>query len=414
MKAKLTARALKSIEPTAKAFEVVDTELKGFLLRVQPTGRMTFYYSYRSDAGTRKRIKIGVLGSELTLQQARDTATQHAANVVAGNDIQASKQKTKQAAVDAKSKTLETFLLEHYQPWALTNLKSGQSTINQIQYSFPALLKQPMSHITVRYIESWRTERTKSGRKPSTINRCVSALRAVLTKATDWEVIDEHPLRKLKALHVDSAPKVRYLSEAEEARLLEALEQRDKELKDARARGNDHRRKRGYELLPDINHLSYGDRMTPLVTLSLKTGMRRGELFDLEWNNIDFGQNVITVTGETAKSKKTRHIPLSPIALAAINSWKQQRPNPTGRIFPADNGGRLDNVNTAWANILKAAKIDGFRWHDMRHDFASTLVMKGVPLNTVRELCGHSDLNTTLRYAHLAPDHKSDAIALLG
>jgi len=166
--------------------------------------------------------------------------------------------------------------------------------------------------------------------------------------------------------------------------------------------------------MPDISHLSYGDRMTPLVTLSLKTGMRRGELFDLEWNNIDFEQNVITVIGETAKSKKTRHIPLSPIALATLNSWKQQTSQPSGRIFPADNGGRLDNVNTAWSNILKAAGIKGFRWHDMRHDFASTLVMKGVPLNTVRELCGHSDLNTTLRYAHLAPDHKSDAIALLG
>lgn len=67
-----------------------------------------------------------------------------------------------------------------------------------------------------------------------------------------------------------------------------------------------------------------------------------------------------------------------------------------------------------WTSILEAAAIEGFRWHDMRHDFASKLVMKGVPLNTVRELCGHADLNTTLRYAHLAPDHKADAVALIG
>ncbi len=414
MKTKLSARSLKAIKPAAKAFEVVDTELKGFLLRVQPTGRMTFYYTYRSDAGTRKRIKIGVLGSQLSVQQARDIAIQHAADVVAGTDIQASKQKNKQIAVEAKSKTLGIFLTEHYQPWSLGNLKSGQSTVRQIEYSFPALLPQPMSLISVKYIENWRTEKLKNGLKPSTLNRCVSALRAVLTKAVDWEVIEEHPLRKLKALHVDNAPKVRYLSEDEEIRLFNALAQRDQDLKDARTRGNDHRRKRGYELIPDISHLSYADRMTPLVTLSLKTGMRRGELFDLEWSNIDFNQNVITVTGETAKSKKTRHIPLSPIALVAINNWKRQVPNPSGRIFPADDGGRLDNVNTAWANILKSAEITAFRWHDMRHDFASTLVMKGVPLNIVRELCGHSDLNTTLRYAHLAPDHRADAIALIG
>jgi site-specific recombinase XerD len=76
--------------------------------------------------------------------------------------------------------------------------------------------------------------------------------------------------------------------------------------------------------------------------------------------------------------------------------------------------GRLDNVRKFWASILTGAGITSFRWHDMRHDFASKLVMKGVPLNTVRELCGHANLNTTLRYAHLVPDHKTDAIALIG
>jgi site-specific recombinase XerD len=64
--------------------------------------------------------------------------------------------------------------------------------------------------------------------------------------------------------------------------------------------------------------------------------------------------------------------------------------------------------------VLKDAKIEKFRWHDMRHDFASKLVMNGVPLNTVRDLCGHADLGTTLRYAHLAPEHKAEAVAQLG
>jgi integrase len=154
--------------------------------------------------------------------------------------------------------------------------------------------------------------------------------------------------------------------------------------------------------------------MAPLITLSLKTGMRRGELFDLEWSAVDFQNKFITVTGETAKSSKTRHIPLSPKALDALKSWKIQAPSLQGRVFPSNNGERLNNVNKSWASILKEAKIAKFRWHDMRHDFASKLVMKGVPLNTVRELCGHADLNTTLRYAHLAPDHKADAIALIG
>ena len=414
MQAKLTTTTIRNLEPREKAYEVVDAELKGFLLRIQPTGRKTFYFSYRTNDGKRKRIKIGLLGPSLTIAQARDRATSMAGKVAEGVDVQGDKIEGRQRAKEVLKGTLGRFLIDQYEPWALSNQKSGHYTVSTVRASFVDFLDEPMSQIQLRKVERWRTERLQAGRKPSYVNRCVNALRGVLTKAVEWEVLDEHPLKKLKALKIDEGKKARFLSPVEEERLFKALAERDKEMKEARERGNQHRRARGYPLLPDLGGHAFADRMTPLITLSLKTGMRRGELFDLDWSCVDLDKKVITVRGETSKSSKTRHIPLSPTAHQTLVEWLQQAPVPDGLVFPADDGGRLDNVKTSWNSILMKAGIEKFRWHDMRHDFASKLVMNGVPLNTVRELCGHANLNTTLRYAHLAPDHKADAVALIG
>jgi site-specific recombinase XerD len=73
----------------------------------------------------------------------------------------------------------------------------------------------------------------------------------------------------------------------------------------------------------------------------------------------------------------------------------------------------LTDVKKAWASLMKRAKLTAFRFHDLRHTFASKLVMAGVDLNTVRELLGHSDITMTLRYAHLAPEHKANAVERL-
>lgn len=414
MQAKLSTSSVKSFDAQEKAYEVVDAEIKGFLMRVQPTGRKTFYFTYRTEAGVRKRIKIGVLGSSLTLAQARDQALAFAAQTSSGKDIQGEKITSRKIAKEKLGHTLDAFLTTYYRPWALTNHKSGQQTIDTIRRAFPDLLNLPLSEITLKHVERIRTEKIMSGLKPTTVNRVINALRGALSRSVDWGIVDTHPLAKLKALKMDAGTKARYLSEDEEKRLFKALKVRDEEIKAARARGNQFRHERGYDLMTDLYQFSYADRMTPMITLSLKTGARRGELFDLHWDDIDFANRILTIRGEIAKSSKTRHIPLSPIAFETITRWKKQAPTSTGRVFPSDDGNRLDNVKNSWTSILEAAAIESFRWHDMRHDFASKLVMKGVPLNTVRELCGHADLNTTLRYAHLAPDHKADAVALIG
>lgn len=149
------------------------------------------------------------------------------------------------------------------------------------------------------------------------------------------------------------------------------------------------------------------------MLLSLNTGMRRGEVFNLTWADIDLENKLITVEGDTSKSGQTRHIPMNKETVATIEGWRKQHPRNSGYVFPGKDGKRLDNVKKSWDGLLKLARIESFRWHDLRHTFASKLVMAGVPLNTVRDLLGHSDLAMTLRYAHLAPDSKAAAVELI-
>lgn len=415
MQAKITETLVKKLEVDSKPYEVVDTMLKGFILRVQPTGTKSYYFAYRNAANLKTRIKIGP-ASNLTVAQARSLAEGHAASVIKGSDVQQAKKDEKLKAAQVRERTLGRFLEKHYGPWVLQNKKSGARTVEGIKRNFSDLFDRPISKISVLVLEQWRTERLKVGTKPSTVNRDITALRGLITKALEWEAIDEHPLKRLKQLPTDNSPNVRYLSPEEEQRLMASLLARDAELKDARARGNDFRKTRGYEPLPDLYESTYADRLIPMVLLSLKTGIRQGEAFDLRWSDISFEKNLITIRAENAKSNKTRHIPLSPSAREALQSWQAQTETKEDDdlVFPGKDGSRLDNVKKSWNGVLSAAKIKNFRWHDMRHDFASKLVMKGVPLNTVRDLCGHADISTTLRYAHLAPEHKAEAIALLG
>jgi integrase len=116
---------------------------------------------------------------------------------------------------------------------------------------------------------------------------------------------------------------------------------------------------------------------------------------------------LITVEGANAKNRQTRHVPLNEEAVSVLRRWREQ--SGTGaRIFNMATGFR-----TAWGKLLKRAQISQFRWHDLRHHFASRLVQRGVPLNAVRDLLGHSSIGMSLRYAHLAPDQRREAVAKL-
>jgi integrase len=401
MRALIGNSLVKRLSPAEKPFEVRDTRVKGFLLRVQPSGAMTYYAVY----GRGKRISLG-RADALSPDKARERARDILAGAQFGEDPMDERR-------SAKAHTLGSFVDEVYEPWAKANIRTASATVARLKASFAEHLDKQLSDLTPWIIEKWRAARIRDGAKPATVNRDLNDLKSSLTKAVVWELIDTNPIAGVKQARIDLRRAPRFLSPEEESRLRCALDDREERVRRRRDSANAWRAAREYEPLPDLRASAFVDYLKPLVLLSLHTGMRRGELFALAWRSVDLVAGRLTVHGATAKSGTTRHIPLNSEAVAVLLAWRDLAADASGLVFAGKAGAPLNNVRRSWEAVLRAAEVTRFRWHDLRHTFASKLVMAGVDLNTVRELLGHSDYKMTLRYAHLAPEHKAAAVAKL-
>lgn len=380
--------------------DVRDAKLKGFVLRVRPSGTHSYFANY--DRG-----RWHLLGTtdKLDPAEARAEARKVLGGVWKGEDPQAER-RAKRAAI-----TFKTFVAEHYEPWATAQRKTGVEQTARLRAVFGETLDAlPLGEITAFHIERWRSARLKDGISPSTVNRDLNVLRAALRLAKQWKLIPTHPLADVKLSKVDRAGTVRYLLPAEETRLRAALTARDDARRADRERANIWRRDRGYAEWPAYG--AYVDHLTPVVLLALNTGMRRGELLSARWRDVDLTRAVLTVRGTHSKTGQTRHIPLNSEAVQVLATWKNAVPS-GDHVFTGHDGAPMADIKTAWGRLVRAAKLENFRFHDLRHTFASKLVQAGVDLNTVRELLGHSDIKMTLRYAHLAPEHKAAAVQKL-
>ena len=151
------------------------------------------------------------------------------------------------------------------------------------------------------------------------------------------------------------------------------------------------------------------DFLKPILTLAVHTGMRKGELLSLTWPQVNLEQGIITLLD--TKNGERRDIPMDETAKGIL---KESESN-SFLIFHNRNGKQIDGafLYLAFYEALEKSKIEDFRFHDLRHTFASNLVMQGTDLNTVRELLGHKDLKMTLRYSHLSPVYKAKAVNVL-
>lgn len=332
-----------------------------------------------------------------------------AADVATGADIQARKHAIRQQGARKRHNTLGTFLSEQYGPWAATHLKTSAFQIARIHADFAGWMRKPLSELNTWLVESWRRVQGEQGKQPKTINRDLQRLQALLSKAVDWGVLNRHPFHGLKPLKTDRTGRVRYLSAEEEIAVREALAKREESLRQARIRFNEWRAARGRSLLPPRSE-PYADHLQPIVLVAMNPGLRRSELFHVRWEDIDLAAKWLTVQGANANNGQTRRIPLNAEAHVVLEAGRNIAKEAETRVFPGVGGDRLKRMDRAWRGLRKRSELQNFRFHDLRHHFASRLVQAGVPFNTVRELLGHADTTMVLRYAHLSPDHLAEAV----
>ncbi|WP_249671632.1 site-specific integrase [Pseudomonas abieticivorans] len=403
MKEKITAKLLKSLKPQEKSYRVHDTMQPGFSIRVLPSGHASYMVTWERN----KAITLGRVG-KMTLEQARTEALQHLAEAHAHGEPLAVTQGRRDNGVT----TLRAFLDDEYYPWFRALHKSYDKTRLAIEHGFSDFMELRISDISIRDLESKRTNWLGSGLAKSTTNRKMACLRGVLSRAVEWGRIDTHPMDKFKQHKTDALGSLRFLSTSEEERLRSALDSRQEKIRAKRENYNAWRAERKKSLFPTLRESKFADHLLPMVLISLNTGIRQGELFNLCWSDIDLIGKTLTIKGGGAKSGQTRHIPLNSEAYETLVEWQKSQAIKS-YVFPSQQGNRLDNVRKSWDGVKKGAAIENFRWHDLRHTFASNLAMLGEPMNTIRELLGHSDMKMTLRYAHLAPYNKARAVEKL-
>jgi integrase len=407
MKMRLTQTGVAALKSEGKGYWITDEGCQNLRMFVGSSGAKTWYASYRDEKGNKQSLKLGS-SDILTVAQAREKAKDTSARVLRGENVKKEKRPDKL--------TIGKFVDGIYAP----ERKPSKHILWRLNKQFKTkFYSTPVDELTVKDLLIWRNERIDGGVKAATVNKDIGALKAALTWGVYQGCIDVNPLEKLKRLpevgisdEADSKEIVRYLSDDERARLYAALNAREQRIRDARTNHDERRTERRKTSRPP-NTDEFVDHIKPMILVSLSSGLRRSSLFGLLWSDIDFDNNVLILRPSNVKSKKRTILPMSTETRKTLLSWREQTDG-EGLVFPSPvTGTILTNVKKAWTGILKDAQIQNFRWHDMRHDFASRLVMSGADLFRVQKLMGHSDISMTQRYAHLAPNDLQEAIAKL-
>ncbi|MCX5784344.1 MAG: tyrosine-type recombinase/integrase [Elusimicrobia bacterium] len=249
-----------------------------------------------------------------------------------------------------------------------SNLRSG-SWKNMARYINKHLGTKPIGNISPQDIQCFYNQ-IESETSTSTANRHLTLIKAIFNKAKTWDNFHgENPCAAVKK-KLEPNHRLRYLSN-EEIRTL----------------------------IANCHH-----RLYPFVACALMTGMRKSELLNLDWRDIDFTSNTLQIL--QSKSGKVRKIPIMPQLKQILSNLS---PKPSGNVFNLPD----ITLKRHFAIALKTSGIDSFRIHDLRHTFASHFAMRTGDLPTLQQILGHANIQMTMRYAHLSDKHMSDKMAIL-
>jgi integrase len=397
MPTKLTRRTVDALKARAERYDVYDSDLPGFAVRVAPGGAKSFAVWYRAGKGRgapSRRFTLGVYGT-LTVEQARDAAKAQLARVELGEDP---------AREAADQKGVGTLATLGTQFLADVDMRRKATTAREYRRIFkrhvvPALGSRRVDTITVEDVT--RIQRSMR-RTPILANRCMAMLGAF------FGFCDPNGQRANPAHKVEPFPekaRERYLTPEEVQRLGDALVRAEhtglplapqiaKHRKRAKGKTAKHRPKSADALKPANLY------MVSAIRFLLFSGWRENEALTLRWTDLDKQRGTATL-GDTKTGRSVRH--LGAPAWALLDELPTRADNP--HVFVGrGKGEHLRDLSMVWYAVRHAAGLDDVRLHDLRHSFASTIASSGGSLLLIGKLLGHKNPRTTARYSHLFDD----------
>ncbi len=375
--AKITKKRVESIKPSDRDVLEWDDELRGFGVRIKPSGVRSYIIQYRNRFSRSRRLTIGKHG-RLTAEEARKEARLLLSEVDRGGDPAADRVNARHALKFAEF--AERYMTD-YVPGKKKPSTLETDRINLQRHILPALGTLPVAAITRADVVRLHQEMKNT---PGAANRTLDLLSHMLNVAENWGLRPDgtNPCRHVE--RYKPVKRERYLSSDELARLGHALTE-------AESTGTERR------------------DAVAAIRLLILTGCRRSEILTLRWEHVDFESGCLRLPGSKTGAKI---IHLNAPALEVLNGLT---PKPSGWVITgAKEGAHLVNLKKPWYRIRKKAGLDDVRLHDLRHSFASVGVSGGLSLPVIGALLGHSQPATTARYAHLAADPLQQATNMIG